>query len=136
MPVATALTPAQDAQARQIGGNLRCPTCTGLPITESGDALSIQMRREVRDQVKASQSERDIYGLMVARYGSATLLKPPKQGLNLVVWATPLLALGAGAVHFWRTFRFQQTRREPGTATDPYLAQVRQEAGSRKSGDS
>jgi len=115
---------------------LRCPTCTGLPITESGDALSIQMRREVRDQVKASQSERDIYGLMVARYGSATLLKPPKQGLNLVVWATPLLALGAGAVHFWRTFRFQQTRREPGTATDPYLAQVRQEAGSRKSGDS
>ncbi|MFN4253306.1 cytochrome c-type biogenesis protein CcmH, partial [Deinococcus sp.] len=64
-----------------MGAGLRCPTCTGLPITESGDALSVQMRREVREQVKAGQTERDIYALMATRYGNAALLKPPKQGL-------------------------------------------------------
>lgn len=122
LPVAAALTLEQEAKVRQIGAGLRCPTCTGLPITESGDALSVQMRREVREQVKAGQTERDIYALMATRYGNAALLKPPKQGLNLVLWGIPLLALWAGTVHFWRTFRFQQTGRRPGKATDPYRA--------------
>ena len=119
LPAATALTPEQEAQVRQIGAELRCPTCTGLPITESGDALSVQMRREVREQVKAGRSQREIDEWMVSRYGRAVLLKPPKQGLNLVLWGMPFLALGAGVVHFWCTLHFRQTRRGPHTATDP-----------------
>ncbi|WP_339097930.1 cytochrome c-type biogenesis protein (plasmid) [Deinococcus sp. VB343] len=135
LPAATALTPEQEAQVRQIGAELRCPTCTGLPITESGDALSVQMRREVREQVKAGRSQREIDEWMVSRYGRAVLLKPPKQGLNLVLWGMPFLALGAGVVHFWCTLHFRQTRRGPHTATDPYLAQVRQATRPSESGD-
>jgi len=138
LSVALSLTPAEDARAYQIGLNLRCPVCTGLPITESGNDLSVQMLREVREQVQAGRSDRQIYDFFAARYGNVVLLKPPRQGLNLLLWGTPLLALLAGGGLLWRTLSRRPDRQRvhplPDGA-DAYLTQVRRETRSNQSGD-
>ncbi|ACO45696.1 cytochrome c-type biogenesis protein [Deinococcus deserti] len=128
-----ALSPAQEARAERLGTNLRCPICTGVPITESTNDISREMLREVREQVAAGRSDRDVYEYFVARYGNFVLLDPPKEGAGVLLWGAPLLALGAGGAVLWRVLR----RRTPATMAappmtepepfDPFLAQVQRD---------
>ncbi|WP_051935623.1 cytochrome c-type biogenesis protein [Deinococcus sp. YIM 77859] len=127
-----ALTPEQEARTERLGRNLRCPICTGLPITESTNDLSAQMLREVREQVAAGRSDREIYDYFAARYGNLVLLDPPKEGSNLLLWGAPIVALAAGGAVLWR---FLRCRRPAGAAApyvteepfDPYLAEVQRQ---------
>ena len=130
-----ALTPDQEARAERLGTNLRCPICTGLPITESTNDLSREMLRDVREQVAAGRSDRDIYSYFAARYGNFVLLDPPKEGSNLLLWGAPLVALAGGGVIL---LSFLRRRNVAATSTpeaanvpeepfDPFLAQVRRD---------
>lgn len=128
-----ALSPAQEARAERLGTNLRCPICTGVPITESTNDISREMLREVREQVAAGRSDRDVYGYFVARYGNFVLLDPPKEGVGVLLWGAPLLALGAGGAVLWRVLRRRTTAASaaPPVADpepfDPFLAQVQRD---------
>ncbi|MBZ9715698.1 cytochrome c-type biogenesis protein [Deinococcus multiflagellatus] len=133
---ALAITPAQKARANALGNNLRCPICTGLPITESTNDLSVQMLREVRKQIAAGHSNREIYAYFTARYGNFVLLDPPKEGRNLLLWGTPPAALAAGGAVLWKVLRRRRQANEstPAAATpnsdepfDSFLAKVRRE---------
>ncbi|MFC4639582.1 cytochrome c-type biogenesis protein [Deinococcus hohokamensis] len=136
---AAALTPSQEARAQTLGDNLRCPICTGVPITESTNDISREMLREVREQVAAGRSDREVYRFFAARYGNFVLLDPPKEGSGVLLWGAPLLALGAGGAVLWRVLR----RRPPGSPAagpspvpdtepfDPFLAQVQRETTRR-----
>ena len=145
---ALGLTPEQQARVQHVGSNLRCPICTGVPITESPNDISREMLRGVREQVAAGKSDREIYAYFAARYGNFVLLDPPKEGSNLLLWGAPLLALGAGGAVLWSVLRrrggaaaaaetatategWDQTVQEP---NDPYLEQVRRETGRRPDG--
>jgi cytochrome c-type biogenesis protein CcmH len=139
---ALALTPAQESRAERLGKNLRCPICIGLPITESTNDLSVQMLREVGEQVAAGRSDREVYAYFAARYGNFVLLDPPKVGTNLLLWSAPLLALAAGGAVLLRFLRRRRPAAEaaalasaPGAEQvfDPYLAEVRRQ--TRRDGD-
>ncbi|WP_156103441.1 cytochrome c-type biogenesis protein [Deinococcus sp. YIM 77859] len=127
-----ALSPAQEARAEQLGRNLRCPICTGVPITESTNDISREMLREVREQVAAGRSDREIYAYFAARYGNFVLLDPPKEGSNLVLWGAPVVALVAGGAVLWRVLRRRPAAGQAAPAAlpateepfDPYLAEV------------
>ncbi|MFB9994188.1 cytochrome c-type biogenesis protein CcmH [Deinococcus oregonensis] len=134
---AAPLTPQQEAQVRQIAVNIRCPICTGVPITESTNDISREMLRDVREQVAAGRSARDVYAYFSARYGNFVLLDPPKEGSNLLLWGAPLAALGGGGAVLWLFLRRRQGTAAPATLTeqtadepfDPFLAQVRRDLG-------
>lgn len=128
-----ALTPAQESRAERLGNNLRCPICTGVPITESTNDISREMLRGVREQVAAGRSDREVYSYFAARYGNFVLLDPPKEGSNLLLWGAPLAALAAGGAVLWGFLRRRQAAGEttaPAPAPvldepfDPYLAEV------------
>ncbi|GHF98125.1 hypothetical protein GCM10017783_07640 [Deinococcus piscis] len=140
-----ALSAQQQAQAERLQDTLRCPICTGESINESSNDISREMRAEVERLVAQGLSDREIYDHFAARYGQFVLLDPPKQGANLVLWAGPLLALGAGAWWLIQTLgRRPQAvpatdskpaadagrRTEPAQDPDlqPYLEQVQREA--------
>lgn len=133
LSVSLALTPAQEARAKSLGSNLRCPICTGLPITESTNDISREMLQGVREQVAAGRSDRDIYSYFAARYGNFVLLDPPKEGSNLLLWGAPLVALAGGGAVLWGVLRKRNTASTPPTESvaeqpfDPFLAQVRRE---------
>lgn len=135
-PTATpALSAPQQAQAERLQSTLRCPICTGESILDSSNDISREMRAEVERLVAQGQSDREVYDHFAARYGQFVLLDPPKQGANLVLWAGPLLALGAGGWWLLRTLgnRPKPTYAATHPADDdpelrPYLEQVQREA--------
>lgn len=88
-----------DSRARHIADQLRCPVCRGVPISESPSTLAIDMMSVIRQKLETGQTEKEILGFFENRYGEWILLKPKPEGLNLMIWILPLIALiGGGTV--------------------------------------
>ncbi|MBI2982131.1 MAG: cytochrome c-type biogenesis protein CcmH, partial [Deltaproteobacteria bacterium] len=90
-----------EERAEQIGKQLRCPVCRGVPIAESPSTLAIEMMTVVRAQVQEGKSDEEILKYFEERYGEWVLLEPKPEGMNLAIWFLPLLVfLGGGASIF------------------------------------
>jgi len=99
------LTPAQEAQAEDIGDTLRCLVCQNESVEESQAKLAGQLRVIIRQQVVAGVPAAQITAFMVQRYGIFVLLKPPVSPLTALLYAMPGLALALGAAGFWAARR-------------------------------
>src|SRR5690349_17637131 len=66
----------QEARAEAIGHQLRCLVCQNESIEDSGADLARDLRGIVRQRVAAGQSDQQIIGWMVSRYGQFVLLQP------------------------------------------------------------
>lgn len=88
--------PAQEQRAREIGRELRCLVCQNQSIEDSDAELARDLRRIVRQQVAAGQGNEQVMSYLHARYGDFVLLRPPFNAGTALLWATPVLALGAG----------------------------------------
>jgi cytochrome c-type biogenesis protein CcmH len=86
----------EEARAEAIGRQLRCLVCQNESIEDSGADLARDLRRIVRQRVAAGQSDKEIIGWMVSRYGQFVLLQPPLNLLTLLLWGSPIIALVAG----------------------------------------
>ncbi len=86
--------PAQEARALTLMQNLRCIQCQGQSIHDSDAPIAEAMRHEVRSRVVAGQSDAEINGWLIDRYGDWVSFAPPASGSGLVLWLAPLLLLG------------------------------------------
>ena len=82
--------PAQEARARALFREVRCLVCQNESIDDSEAQLAGDLRRIVREQVKAGRSDREIRAFLVERYGEFVLLKPPFSAGNAVLWLAPV----------------------------------------------
>ncbi len=87
--------PAQEARALALMENLRCIQCQGQSIHDSDAPIAEAMRHEVRSRVVAGQSDAEIEGWLIERYGDWVSFAPPASGSGLMLWLAPLLLLGA-----------------------------------------
>jgi len=90
--------PAQEQRARALGRELRCLVCQNQSIEDSDAELARDLRRIVREQVAAGRSDSQVMSFLHDRYGDFVLLRPPVNAGTALLWATPVLALGAGAL--------------------------------------
>jgi len=91
--------PVLEARAKALQRELRCLVCQGQSIDESNSALAADLRRLIREQMQAGQSDDDIKNFLVARYGAFVLMKPPVREDTFFLWFGPaLLVLVGGAV--------------------------------------
>ncbi len=90
--------PAQEAHARTLFREVRCLVCQNESIDDSEAQLAADLRRIVREQVKAGRSDREIRAFLVERYGEFVLLKPPFSAGNAVLWLAPVGILLIGGV--------------------------------------
>ena len=91
--------PILEARAKALQRELRCLVCQGQSIDESNSALAADLRRLIRQQMQAGQSEDDIKNFLVARYGVFVLMKPPVRQDTAFLWFGPaILVLVGGAV--------------------------------------
>ncbi len=97
--------PALEARAREISAELRCLVCQNQSIDDSAAPLARDLRILVRQRLEAGDSDEDVHDYLVARYGDFILLKPPFAARTLLLWATPLIVLAAGATVAIRRFR-------------------------------
>jgi len=83
--------PTEDQRVRQITSVVRCPTCRGLSAGQSDAPSAESIRDEVRRRVQAGETDAQVKGYLVSRYGEDILLQPKTEGVGLVVWALPLI---------------------------------------------
>ena len=93
-----ALTPAEEARARDIEGTLRCPVCRSQSIRQSRSFMAEDMKRRIRELIAEGRSDEEIRAFFVERYGTWILLEPPKSGFNLAAWLLPGAAVLVGAI--------------------------------------
>ncbi len=99
--------PALEQRVNALAEGLRCLVCQNETIAESKAPLAIDLKNQVREQMRQGTSDREILDFMVARYGDFVLYRPPVKASTLLLWLGPLLLLAAGLF----TLFFNLTRR-------------------------
>jgi cytochrome c-type biogenesis protein CcmH len=88
--------PVLEARAKALQKELRCLVCQGQSIDESNAALATDLKRLIRQQIESGQSDDDIKGFLVARYGPFVLMKPPVRQDTFFLWFGPALLVLVG----------------------------------------
>ncbi len=105
------LTPAQSEQLKEVGNELRCPTCTGLSVLQSDTPFSLEIKNVVAEQIVSGKTNKDILNFFRDRYGLWILRTPPAEGFHWTAWGIPVGACVLGAFAIW--LLFWRRRREP-----------------------
>lgn len=90
--------PALEARARTLSTELRCLVCQNQSIDDSDAALARDLRLLVRERLEAGDSDEEVLGFVVARYGEFVLLRPVIGWHTLALWVAAPALLAAGAV--------------------------------------
>ena len=88
--------PALEARAEAVGRQLRCLVCQNESIEDSNAGLAKDLRQKVRSRIAAGDTNAQAIDWVVARYGDFVRLRPPVNAVTAVLWASPILAVGAG----------------------------------------
>ena len=111
---------AQDDAAleKRVSGlahELRCLVCQNQTLADSNAPLAVDLRNQIREQLKAGKSERDVIDFMVARYGDFVLYRPPFKAATVALWAGPFVLLALGA---WLLIRRVRKKAPPAELTE------------------
>ena len=105
---------AQDAalerRVTDLAHELRCLVCQNQTLADSNAPLAVDLRNQIREQLAAGKSERDVVDFMVARYGDFVLYRPPLKASTVLLWAGPFAFLIVG---FYLLARFLRRRHIP-----------------------
>jgi cytochrome c-type biogenesis protein CcmH len=96
--VAPLADPVLEARAKALQKELRCLVCQGQSIDESNAPLATDLRRLIRQQIEAGQTDQQIKDFLVARYGVFVLMQPPVRSDTYLLWFGPVLHLLIGGV--------------------------------------
>jgi cytochrome c-type biogenesis protein CcmH len=107
---AAADDPVLEKRVTTLAHELRCLVCQNQSLAESNAPLAVDLRNQIREQLKAGKTERDVLDFMVARYGDFVLYRPPFKAATAALWLGPFLLLALGA---WLLYR-NVARRRPG----------------------
>ena len=120
--------PNEDPQIEQRMKNLteqlRCLVCQNETLADSRADLAEDLRKQIREQMKAGKSDQEIIAYLTDRYGDFVLYKPPVKKTTYLLWFGPFLFLfvGTGVL-----FLFLKRRREM-IAEEPLTAEERKRA--------
>ena len=106
-----------DKRVNELAVELRCLVCQNQTLADSNAPLAVDLRNQIREQLKAGKSEQDVVDFMVARYGDFVLYRPPLKPTTVALWAGPFAILVFGA---WLLVR--RIRRRP--AAEPELSEA------------
>jgi len=105
--------PALEKRVMGLANELRCLVCQNQTLADSHAPLAVDLREQIREQLKGGASERDVIDYMVARYGDFVRYRPPFNAVTALLWTGPFLFVGVGA---W--FLRRRLSRRPAAATE------------------
>lgn len=91
---------ALEKRVMAISEELRCLVCQNQTLADSDAELAVDLRNEIREQMRLGASDEDVIGYLVARYGDFVLYRPPLKASTAALWAGPaiLFLLGIGCL--------------------------------------
>jgi len=127
----TDLDPVAQKRLIDLTSELRCLVCQNQTIADSNAELAVDLRREIREQIKAGKTDAEIRSFMTTRYGDFVLYRPPLKATTVLLWFGPALLLVAGIVVLVRVMR---ARRRATEADTPLTDEERSRAAALLSG--
>ena len=88
--------PALEKRVHDLSTELRCLVCQNQTLADSNAPLAVDLRNQVREQLKSGKSERDVVEFLTARYGDFVLYRPPLKASTVLLWVGPFLLLALG----------------------------------------
>ena len=105
--------PVVEQRMIAISEELRCLVCQNESLAASRADLAQDLRREVRELIKANKTNQEIRDYLVARYGDFVLYRPALKPLNYLLWFGPFLLLLGALVVLLRLVRRNQRSAAP-----------------------
>jgi len=100
--------PALEKRVTALSEELRCLVCQNQTLADSHAELAIDLKNQVREQLRQGKSEREVTDYMVARYGDFVLYRPPVKATTWLLWFGPLLLLVVGMMVLIRKLRLRR----------------------------
>ena len=93
--------PVVEQRLAKLSQELRCLVCQNETLADSRAGLAEDLRREIREQIKAGKSDKEIIAFLTERYGQFILYRPSVTPTTYLLWFGPfVLLLGGLAVLF------------------------------------
>jgi cytochrome c-type biogenesis protein CcmH len=105
----SAADPVLEERLMKLSKELRCLVCQNETLADSRADLAEDLRRQIREQMKAGKTDKEIIAFLTDRYGKFILYKPPVDPTTYLLWFGPFLLLLAGLAFL---FRYLKQRRE------------------------
>jgi len=102
---------AVEHRLEAIAAELRCLVCQNESLAASRADLAMDLKREIRERIRAGQTDDEIRTYLVSRYGDFVLYRPPWKATTVLLWLGPFLLFAAAAVALGRLLRRRGGRR-------------------------
>jgi cytochrome c-type biogenesis protein CcmH len=97
--------PVIEQRLIKLAEELRCLVCQNESLAGSHAELAEDLRREIREQMKAGKDDRQVIAYLTERYGDFVLYRPPFKPVTWLLWLGPLLFLGIGVAVWYMTLK-------------------------------
>ena len=94
--------PVLEKRVAGLAAELRCLVCQNQTLADSSAPLAVDLRNQIREQLKGGASERDVIDFLVTRYGDFVLYRPPLKATTLALWGGPFVFLALGFILLFR----------------------------------
>ena len=126
--------PALEKRLNNLSKELRCLVCQNETLADSQADLAEDLRREIREQMQAGKSDKEIINFLTQRYGQFILYRPQVTPTTYLLWFGPFVLLLAGLAIL---FRYIKQRRDlieeqPLTVAQRRMAEELLSSDSRK----
>ncbi len=101
--------PELEKRVMALSEELRCLVCQNETLAGSQAELAVNLRNQIREQMKAGRSDAEIIAFMRERYGKFILFRPPVDYTTYLLWFGPFILLMAALIFL---FRYLRRRRE------------------------
>lgn len=88
--------PVLEKRVTALSELLRCLVCQNQTIADSHADLAVDLKNQIREKLRAGETDKQIIDYMVARYGDFVLYKPPVKATTVILWVGPFLLLAGG----------------------------------------
>ena len=120
----SAADPVLEERVMKLSRELRCLVCQNETLADSRADLAEDLRNQIREQMKAGKSDKEIITFLTDRYGKFVLYRPPVDPTTYLLWFGPFVLLLAGLL-----FLFRYVKQRSGLiAESPLSAEERRRA--------
>ena len=112
--------PKIEQRMKALTEQLRCLVCQNETLADSRADLAEDLRRQIREQMKAGKSDQEILGFLTQRYGDFVLYNPPVKATTYLLWFGPfiLLITGASVLYSYLKDRRERIKDKPLTVEE------------------
>ena len=100
--------PQIDQRMQALTQQLRCLVCQNETLADSRADLAEDLRKEIREQMKAGKSDQEIIAFLTQRYGDFVLYKPPVKATTYLLWFGPFVLLLGGTLLLYRYLKHRR----------------------------